>query len=70
MTTGRSGKVETPFGTIEFTHTTKAINQIKQDLYYDAETGIFRATEKRAIADLRRVGRNLNMINEETNTRD
>jgi predicted transcriptional regulator of viral defense system len=63
MTTGRSGKISTPFGTIEFTHTSKAIDRLKQDVWYETETGIFRATEKRALADLKRVGRNISMLN-------
>jgi hypothetical protein len=64
MTQGRSGKIETRYGTIEFTHTNRK-NRTAEDVYYDPDTRIFRARAKRAIADLKRVGRNVDMINEE-----
>lgn len=64
MTQGRSGKMETRYGTIEFTHTNRK-NRTAEDVYYDPDTRIFRARAKRAIADLKRVGRNVDMINEE-----
>lgn len=65
MTTGRSGKAETPFGVIEFTHTQRDPASLSLDVYLDPETGIFRAKEARAIADLKRVGRNVHMLEEE-----
>ena len=65
MTTGRSGVFTTPFGTIEFTHTERDVNQIADQLYWDTEAGIFRARPERALADLRRVGRNLHMIDDQ-----
>ena len=34
-------------------------------MYYEPNARIFRARAKRAIADLKRVGRNVDMINEE-----
>ena len=64
MSQGRSGKIETRYGTIEFTHTSRK-NLSEEDVYYDPDTRIFRARAKRAIADLKRVGRNTDMINEE-----
>ncbi|MBD3584130.1 hypothetical protein HHX48_00075 [Salinimonas sp. HHU 13199] len=64
MTQGRSGKIETRYGTIEFTHTSRK-NLTEEDVYYDSDARIFRAKAKRAIADLKRVGRNTDMINEE-----
>lgn len=65
MTTGRSGKIETEYGIIEFTHTSQDIESLQSDLYFDIEIGIFRAKEKKAIKDLKRVGRNLHMLVEE-----
>lgn len=62
MTTGRKGAFTTPFGTVEFTHTQREISQLEDDVYFDAETGVFRAKEHRAIADLKRVGRNVHML--------
>lgn len=65
MTTGRSSKLETRYGTIEFTHTRRKKALTEHDLYYDPNTRIFRARAARAISDLKRVGRNTDMINEE-----
>jgi len=62
MTKGKSRIVKTPFGVIEFTHTKRDIKSLEDDIYFDNETGIFRAREHRAIADLKRVGRNVDMI--------
>jgi len=64
MTTGRSGKVATTYGTIEFTHTKRLINLLTNEVYYDPDAGIFRATEEKAIRDLKRVGRNVQMLEE------
>jgi hypothetical protein len=64
MTTGRKGKFATNYGTIEFTHTMRSIEELSPNLYFDYDIGIFRANKKRAISDLKRVGRNVNMIEE------
>ncbi|MBR9727495.1 type IV toxin-antitoxin system AbiEi family antitoxin [Shewanella intestini] len=63
MTTGRSATFETMYGTIEFVHTKKNLDNIHDSLYYDHGNGMFRANRKRATSDLRKVGRNLDMIN-------
>lgn len=65
MTTGRSGEFITDYGTIEFTHTSRRINLVEHDVYFDNEVGMFRANKERAIADLKRVGRNTDMIEDE-----
>ncbi len=62
MTTGRSGVTKTKYGTIEFTHTSRKIELIKDDIYFDPDIGAFRATKEKAVTDLKRVGRNINMI--------
>lgn len=62
MTTGRSNVVETPFGVIEFTHTSRDPDGLIDELYFDAEVGLFRAKESCAVRDLKRVGRNTHML--------
>lgn len=64
MTTGRSGKIKTLYGTIEFTHTSHTVESLKDDLYFDPDIGIFRAKEEKAIRDLKRVGRNTHLLEE------
>ena len=64
MTNGRSYLQNTKYGVIEFTHTSRKIGKIKNDLYFDSDLGGFRAAKKRAIQDLKRVGRNLHMLDE------
>lgn len=65
MTTGRSGTFKTDYGTIEFTHTDRSIESLNKEVYYDDTIGMFRANKDRAMADLRRVGRNTDMIKDE-----
>lgn len=64
MTKGRTGKLETIYGIIEYTHTKKEIEEIADQLYYDPEVRVFRANETLAKQELRRVGRNVDMISE------
>ena len=62
MTTGRSGTFETNgFGTIELTHTDRVQEQFAGDLV-NVGRPLRLASEQLALADLRRVGRNLHMI--------
>jgi predicted transcriptional regulator of viral defense system len=67
MTTGASGIYETPYGTIEFTHTKRPTAELV-DRTMSAPGRVLRiATKKAAIADLVRAGRNTNMMDlEET----
>lgn len=61
MTTGRKGEYLTPYGVIEFTHTRRSVFDIlKSTLITDAPLKI--ATKKTALRDLKRVGRNLHLI--------
>lgn len=62
MTTGRTGKFTTPYGVIEFTHTSRSLDELEDGVYFDPDHGIFRAKEERALTDLRRVGRNTHML--------
>ena len=65
MTNGRSGIFKTSFGTVEFTHTKKNIHAVMDGIWYDNDTGIHRAKKSLAIKDLKRIGRNVGMLNEE-----
>jgi len=60
MTTGSPGRFATPWGVIEFTHTDRTI-EIGTDVVVQAD-GMLEATVRTAVRDLRRVGRNLDLI--------
>jgi hypothetical protein len=60
MTTGSPGRFETPWGAIEFTHTDRKI-RVGTDVIVQ-DDGTLEATVRTAIRDLRRVGRNLDLI--------
>jgi hypothetical protein len=64
MTTGSPGWFDTPWGAIEFTHTDRTI-KVGEDVVVQ-EDGTLEATIRTAARDLRRVGRNLNLIDDET----
>jgi hypothetical protein len=63
MTTGSPGRFETPWGAIEFTHTDRKI-RVGTDVIVQ-DDGTLEATLRTAIRDLRRVGRNLDLIDHE-----
>jgi predicted transcriptional regulator of viral defense system len=65
MTTGRSGLYETPHGVIEFTHTKKNEADIIRQCVTDPERPLPMANAQMALADLKRVGRNLNMVDQD-----
>jgi hypothetical protein len=64
MTTGSPGWFETPWGAIEFIHTDRSI-RIGTDVIAQ-DDGTFEAMLRTAVRDLRRVGRNLDLIDDET----
>ena len=64
MTTGSPGRFDTPWGAIEFTHTDRPI-ALGTDVH-TRDDGVLEATVERAARDLRRVGRNTDLIDEET----
>jgi hypothetical protein len=64
MTTGSSGAFETPWGIIEFTHTNRDID-FEKDVYRRDDDSL-EATVTRAARDLRRIGRNVDLIDPET----
>jgi hypothetical protein len=63
MTTGSPGRFETPWGAIEFTHTDRKID-IGTDILVQ-DDGMLDATIRTAVRDLRRAGRNLDLIDNE-----
>ncbi len=65
MTTGRKGIYHTPYGTIEFTHTKRSTLNIIQSIYRVSDRPLRMATKQTAWRDLKRVGRNLDLVNEE-----
>ncbi|CAN5399465.1 hypothetical protein BH11PSE9_BH11PSE9_27120 [soil metagenome] len=62
MTTGASGLVETPYGTIEFTHTKRGVAAIVDRTLAAKGRPLRIATKDAAVRDLLRVGRNVNMM--------
>ena len=64
MTTGSPGRFDTPWGAIEFTHTDRPI-ALGTDVHA-RDDGVLEATVERSARDLRRVGRNTSLIDEET----
>ena len=64
MTTGRKGTHRTPYGTIEFTHTSRPIIELLPRMR-DIGRPLKMATPDAAWADLKRVGRNTYLVNVE-----
>ena len=64
VTTGRAGVFETPYGRIEFTHTKRGVDDI---LMHTRDVGrpLRLATPSAASRDLRRVGRNAYLIDDD-----
>ena len=61
MTTGRKGKYVTNYGIIEFTHTKRSILDVLENTLV-VNTPLRLATKKTAFRDLKRVGRNLHLV--------
>lgn len=64
MTTGRKKLLDTPWGTIEFTHTARKIEDLI-DGTVPTDGPLRLARPETALRDLRRVGRNTHLIQEE-----
>jgi predicted transcriptional regulator of viral defense system len=62
MTTGRTGFCKTEYGVIEFTHTKRSISNILDNTQIVRERPLRIATQETALRDLRRVGRNLHLL--------
>jgi len=63
MTTGRKGEYRTPYGTIEFTHTSRKVADVL-DSVKDIGRPLRFAKLKAAWRDLKRVGRNVHLVDE------
>ncbi len=63
MTTGRAGTYKTPYGIIEFTHTKRAVKDILDGIKTVENRPLRIASKQTAWRDLKRVGRNINMVN-------
>jgi predicted transcriptional regulator of viral defense system len=63
MTTGRKGEYKTPFGVIEFTHTKRPVKDIVMSIQ-DVGRPLRLASKQAAFRDLKRVGRNLHLVDE------
>lgn len=63
VTTGRKGEFKTPFGVIEFTHTKRPIRQLLPGLLTVGRP-LRLATKARAYGDLKRVGRNTHLVDQ------
>lgn len=58
ISTGRSAEISCGrFGTIEFIHTERPMSRIVDDLAYDADRHLFRASPQLALADMHRFNR-------------
>ena len=64
MTTGRRGRYDTPYGTIEFTHTKRHLRN-ENDGTVDVGRPLRLASKQSAYRDLKHVGRNLHLVDEE-----
>jgi len=65
MTTGAGGIHDTPYGTIEFTHTKRSIPEILDRTIFIKDRPLRIAKKQAAVTDLLRVGRNTDMIDYE-----
>jgi len=65
MTTGRKGTYKTPYGIIEFTHTKRSPEDILNGTKIIEGRPLRIATQTTAWRDLKRIGRNVTLVNEE-----
>jgi hypothetical protein len=66
MTTGRKGEFRTPYGVVEFTHTSRKATDIVANIIDRPKHRIPLATEAYALENLKAVRRNLTMLDNET----
>ncbi|MCJ8272078.1 MAG: hypothetical protein MJK04_22115, partial [Psychrosphaera sp.] len=64
MTTGRKGTYDTPWGTLEFTHTKRSVSDIVDNIH-TVERPLRMASVQAAWRDLKRVGRNTHLVDME-----
>jgi len=63
MTTGRKGTYNTAYGVIEFTHTKRTVKDILENTTKVNKRPLRIASKQAAWRDLKRVGRNINLVN-------
>lgn len=63
MTTGRKGVYTTPYGTIEYTHTKRPEAKLRSGVYQVENRPLYIASKETAWRDLKRVGRNIDLVN-------
>lgn len=64
MTTGRKGTYKTPYGVIEFTHTNRSASDVIESCVRSRHP-LWIATKTVALRDLKRVGRNVHLVEDE-----
>ncbi|PSJ36608.1 hypothetical protein C7I36_16485 [Zobellella taiwanensis] len=69
MSTGRKGEYKTPFGVIEFTHTKRPVRDLLEHLHQVGRP-LRLASKQVAYRDLKRVGRNTHLVDEEALNED
>jgi hypothetical protein len=63
MSSGRSNKITCGhYGVIEFVHTTQKPTDIMDQLDYDSDHGLWRASIQLALSDIKRTRRNEDLI--------
>lgn len=70
MTTGRKGIYRTPYGTIEFIHTSRPVRDIIAQVKEVKGRPLRIASRDAALRDLKRVGRNVGMVNRQEDDDD
>lgn len=65
MTTGRKGTYRTPYGVIEFTHTKRSLISMLNCMHKVQGRPLRIANKESAIRDLKRVGRNIQLLQQE-----
>lgn len=69
MTTGRKGTYKTPYGTIEFTHTKRPVEDLLNRMT-GTKRPLHLAFPQAAWSDLKRVGRNVHLVDEQALNHD
>ncbi|MDR2080676.1 MAG: hypothetical protein LBP54_02160 [Campylobacteraceae bacterium] len=61
-TTGRSGEYDTPYGILEFTHSSRNPATFLENCIYDEDYGLYYANPRKAVRDALRANRNIGLI--------
>ena len=67
MSSGRSYSYDcSPWGTVEFVHTSRSPGQVMNHLFFDNTRGLWRADKELALYDAKRTGRSLDLLSEDS----